>query len=131
MKHLKTYSLYEIPSDYKLFEASSSISILPESEQETGEDIRDICIELEDEGYEIFFGSGNGYHSLFIVYKSDKHGYGVFYYKEVEEVIERLKDYLGDRLFKIWMTDKYGAYVPLENSWKPQWMTNTVKIGWK
>src|ERR1035437_509314 len=74
------------------------------------EDIRDICQELKDDGFYINIFQLDNY----ILIKLDNyiliskrlftnHGsyLGNFDYKDVSEVIERLKDYLGDRFLKI------------------------------
>lgn len=66
------------------------------------EDIRDICQELKDDGFYINIFQLDNY-ILISKRLFTKHGsyLGNFDYKDVSEVIERLKDYLGDRFLKI------------------------------
>ncbi len=80
MKHLKKYN--------------ESIE-----EKKSFEDIRDICLELEDDGFDIFYA---GFYTtgatcaIRIAKPSEK-----FLYTEVKEVLLRLKDYLGSNYDKI------------------------------
>src|ERR1035437_2849647 len=77
------------------------------------EDIKDICLELEDEGFStithkaglagnlecLFIGIGN---SRCITNKKAEFKYG-----EISEVIERLKEYLGDKIREIEINKEY------------------------
>jgi len=89
MKHLKYKKVFE--------------SILPELT--TIEDIKDICLELEDVGLRSYIGVNRKSLSkarLTPRYEIEIVNTGsYFYYKDVKEVVERLRHYLGDRLRKI------------------------------
>ena len=79
---------------YKLFESLST---------DEKEDIKDILLELEDDGFSIEFDTRE------VGYLSYPHNYYYvtierkieFKYSDVSEVIERLKDYLGDKIEEI------------------------------
>lgn len=88
MKHIKTKKIFE--SDV----------------YETKEDIRDICLELEDSGFKIShsdytFGDDNIHRGNVIITKgqegaADLSGFAeTFKYSEVSEVVDRLEDYIG------------------------------------
>lgn len=129
MKHLKAYNTKKSSRNHEFVLDDE----MPESEYETIEDIKDICIELEDKGYEIGFGTGNGYHSVLIetgefMFRSNHTN--VFYYKDIKEVVERLKDYLGDRFFKIWTQTNDSGFVTLRKTHVSKEMYE-LKIGWK
>ncbi len=76
MKHLKKYN-----------ESKEKISL---------DDIRDICIELEDDGFLVRIAYGVDVIRINI-FRGGKH----FEYKDVKETILRLQDYLGDSLDRI------------------------------
>jgi hypothetical protein len=96
MKHIKTYKIFE--------------SLLPkESVNETLSpdeisDIKDICLELEDKGYSIQFNTTpttNGYY-IVMIEKITEYPYNDgFVYNDVEEVVDRLQDYIGMKIMEI------------------------------
>jgi len=72
------------------------------------EDIKDICLELEDIGFDIYVERGldwldneNFIPYIIKIYKKLDEEEEYFNYSDVEEVIERLKDYLGDKFICI------------------------------
>lgn len=82
---------------------------------ESEEDIKDICIELEDDGFSITHfdrdeftftvGSGLGHPGtrlLIIELLNSNHQLTEFKYKRVEEVINRIKDYLGNKFINMY-----------------------------
>ncbi len=92
MKHLKKYN-----------ENINDISL---------QDIRDICLELEDEKFIIELNEGKSAAELLanafnISIESGKEKN--FKYSEVKEVLLRLKDYLGEKLIFV------SALIPLAN----------------
>jgi hypothetical protein len=86
MKHIKSKKLFESITDYEI------------------SDIKDICLELGDKGFNVQVNSVNiipaTKYNVWIV-KSIQDTYVEFLYSEVEEVIDRLKDYLGDKITNI------------------------------
>lgn len=84
-----------------------------ESVNDLKEDLTDICQELVDEGYGIFFNQNN-----LIIGKSTDHPFLwnehtkllKFHYGDVSEVVERIKDYLGERVTRIRLGE-YGTWV--------------------
>jgi hypothetical protein len=90
---------------------------------EVVEDLKDICMELEDEGFTIMIfdkrtnylplndvtdGDINFVHSFFIMKPNRFHerplvngGTITYDYSEVKEVIERIEDYLGNSLIDV------------------------------
>src|ERR1035437_1133952 len=119
MKHLKTI---------RIFEAIS----------EEVEDIKDICLELEDKGYTIYHRINNNRNS-FTIRRDDMNTssayersrliqavyfpYAYFLYSDVSEVVERLSDYLGDKVLQILV-----EVVPVDLSVIPH-QTNGIN-GW-
>jgi len=84
----------------RLFESNSVV-----------EDIKDICLELEDIGLDVEIESSGRFNGLISISKNqigdasqDDSLSEFFDYSEVREVIERLKDYLGNRIISIMVT---------------------------
>lgn len=66
------------------------------------EDLKDICLELSDMGIEVKIGRMNHVSKgIIVIGKPNKDDGECFYYKDVREVIERIKDYLGKRIHYI------------------------------
>ncbi len=72
------------------------------------DDIKDICLELEDIGLDVEIESSDRFNGQISISKNqigdasqDDSLHEFFDYNEVSEVIERLKDYLGDRMISI------------------------------
>ena len=94
MKHLKTKILFEKVDVYEM-----------------AEDIKDICLEIEDEGFSISYGNYNYFRNLagnIVITKGGKGGsvaddslLNEFKYSEVVDVVDRLKSYIGDRFIAI------------------------------
>ncbi len=75
---------------------------------ELNNNLEDICLELEDIGFSVYIQTDN--------YVSITKGFnGRFKYKEVEEVVNRLKEYLGDRYTEehilIYSRSGYGNWI--------------------
>ena len=91
MKHIKNKSLFESP-----------IPKPPLSDDEL-QDMKDICLELEDKGYSIWWLNSN--HHMMIRKDTNNHDqferYASFLYGDVEEVVSRLKDYIGNKIANI------------------------------
>lgn len=88
----------------KKFEAHSSSW---EYEQEIKDNLMDICLELKDQGYVIMVDKDVPISTLHI-YKMDgppKLGKKriPFYYADVKEEIERVKEYLGDKFINTYV----------------------------
>ncbi len=79
MRFLKRFKRYKLPD--------VGISV---------DDVKDICIELEDAGFEVTFPDTGGEILLRINIKKNS---GYFKYNEVKEVLLRLKDYLGEHWY--------------------------------
>lgn len=94
MKYLKSI---------KLFESNNDIN-----------DIKDICLELEDEGFTIvdYIYKHNDTDEVRIIRESGEEGAhkARFKYKDVDEVVTRLKRYLGGYLVKI-------DVLPIDGNW--------------
>src|ERR1035437_1521582 len=74
-------------------------------ENEMTEDIKDICLELEDKGLIVSLISEWDYKYILVtkgcelpVIMREE-----FDYEDVREVMDRLKDYIGDRFISIWV----------------------------
>ena len=95
MKYMKTYKIFESLSTDEL------------------EDIKDICIELEDKGFKVHVSK-----------------MGLKYFIIYEEVVERLKEYLGDRIIYIHTynvnSKGYGTWVPFNSNLSGVW--RAIKI---
>lgn len=97
MKHLIKYKLYE-----------------NQNLNEIIQDIDDICLELKDKGFEIMKHSNGSkgflqekwveYDLSIFKYKEDE--FEPFEYEEVEEVVERLKDYMSQNGFQTDVTHR-------------------------
>lgn len=103
MKHLKTK---------KIFESFSGQSI----DSPVIDDIKDICLELSDDGFNIdiddnptiLYKYQQNYDIISIVIQ--RNDGGRFYYKDAKEVVDRLEDYLGDRMYRkfVWEGNHLG-----------------------
>ncbi len=76
-----------------------------ESFDKTKEDIKDICIDLEDNYFKIEFSEGPINSYVTIHKPNSKNGFQDFTYEEISETLKRIKDYLGDR----WIDDNLSA----------------------
>lgn len=90
MKHIK---------DKKVFEAVTTNEL---------EDIRDMCLELEDKNYQVYIDKKPFKGCYFIVIRKEnirseapEEKYSKFLYKDIEEVVERIKDYMGTKVVSI------------------------------
>lgn len=59
--------------------------------------LKDICLELEDEGFSIHFNKAS-YRIRLSICKYDESSLVDFYWKEVDDVVNRIINYLSDRL---------------------------------
>lgn len=59
--------------------------------------VKDICLELEDEGFDV----RHNWINETTIMKGTGAKHVLFDYNEVKEVIDRLREYLGDRLISI------------------------------
>lgn len=89
---------------------------------ETIEDLKDICLELEDEGFTITFYDQPSNENRLIIRKWDSVMFNSY---EVEEVVERIKSYLGNRLKQISM---YGTPLRAQGKYS-NWINLTVSLG--
>jgi len=90
MKYIKSYKLYESMDD-------------------TLNTLREICFELSDIGYIIEINE----YSLLIFHSEP------FKYKVVGDVVERIKNYLGDKFLVTYVTNQYynrSTYLPSDDS---------------
>ena len=114
MKHLMTKRIFE------------SIEYKQDNPPEGNitEDVRDILLELEDNGFVVTWLGDNHraydqipftvYTLLIFKYQSVEDGmkpYPLIKYSEVEDVIDRLKDYLGDKFIMCYVGPLYGSWV--------------------
>jgi len=80
----------------------------------TKDDIKDICLDLTDDGYLIDFDDDKGtYRGDIFIYKVGNRESGKltpFDYKDIEEVVERVKRYL------VPITESIDVYVLFNNS---------------
>lgn len=99
MKHLK---------DRKVFEDKTQT----EKATELIPDLKDICLELEDEGFDISFAShessGNPYTATYVYHVCIQKNGTYRYNEQVKEVCERIKDYLGDNYKEIYVRPTIG-----------------------
>lgn len=70
------------------------IKLFESFESESFEDIIDICLELEDDGFIV--KKSNFGLSIYKMVFTNVYKIGNFKYSEVEEVVERIKNYIGD-----------------------------------
>jgi hypothetical protein len=91
MKHLKTIRIFE------------------SSERE--EDIKDICLELEDDGFSVTYNSALGpikAIGIKLQHHSSHNGNTdntFFDYEQVKEVVDRIMLYLGDKFVSLYIVD--------------------------
>ncbi len=83
----------------KLFEAYPGEPIRPVPNTQVEDDIKDICIELEDLGFNIHINPYTGV--IFIYRKHNMYQHIPFNFTEIKEVVKRIKDYLGSKLESI------------------------------
>ena len=106
---------------------------------ETIEDLKDICIELEDKGFTITLYDQPSNENRLIIRKWETIDQGdidflpsvMFNSYEVEEVVERIKSYLGNRLKQISM---YGTPLRAQGKFAivdlySNWINLTVSLG--
>ena len=95
MKHIKTKKTFE-----SLTDKVKSFFTIPS--RESIEDVKDICLELTDEGYVVDISDDYVICTIVIhggVQLSEELPESkVFSYNDVEEVVERLQSYLGKRI---------------------------------
>jgi hypothetical protein len=83
-----------------------------ESVEQASDVVSDICIELEDKGFKVVHHNNLRPNTpdtadvLISIPYSDfqvhtTHSFPLFKYSDVEEVVERLKDYLGDKIISV------------------------------
>lgn len=66
------------------------------------DNIRDICQELKDDGFSVNIYEWDKYVFICKRISTGQGSYlGEFSYREVSEVVERLKEYLGDKFLKV------------------------------
>jgi len=97
----------------KLFE---DYPVEPIQPKQVEDDLRDICIELEDLGFSI---NVNTHTETIYIFKKSKFVLTTipFNFSEVEEVVSRIKDYLGNNISSICVS-KLNSYIditPLSN----------------
>lgn len=108
MKYMKSYKVFE----------TYPINV----DNTIGLDLQDICLELEDEGFDISFGShetsGNPYTPTYLYYVRINKNKTLYQYSEqLKEVCERIKDYLGDNFKDLYIStisgeDYNGILIP-------------------
>jgi|ERR1035437_391091 hypothetical protein len=103
MKHLKDRKVFE---DKSQTEKDTEL-IIP--------DLKDICLELDDEGFDISFSyhetSGNPYTATYVYHVCISKNKTLYVYNDqVKEVCERIKDYLGDNFIEIYVRPIVGEY---------------------
>lgn len=138
MKHIKEYKLFE------------NIEYFDETINEMMEDVKDICLELEDEGYSIdiypeYWPSKEIRRYNLLIEKLDKRPLATrdssrfleFNYSEVEEVVNRIVRYLGENIIEtaVYIGETIhpddGAWVGLDKFESSGFMTTGVKIIFK
>lgn len=93
MKYLKTY-------EENIF--NRLIGKKPSLSKEIIQDIKDICLELQDEGFRVFtnqlgfnsLGNREGFYPNIEIFTKANDN---FKYTDIEDVVERLKDYMKSR----------------------------------
>ena len=102
MKFLKKYKIFET---YKIFEAKEGY------QKKLLNDIEDILLELKDDGFEVCVQNSN-----IAFYIDDEIETRNFKYSKVKDVINRLIDFLGDRLIYIEMIDSEIHTIKIRNN---------------
>ena len=96
MKHIKTYKIFE------------------EYGSEIIETIKDICLEIDDKGYATCISHDVAFnYFLWVNKKRNEMSSPAFQYDEVKDVIDRLKDYLGNKLLWTRMMDVNSTWVDI------------------
>ena len=85
MKHLKTIRIFE-----SLTDKVKSFFTIPS--RESIEDVKDICLELTDEGYVVDISDDYVICTILI------YGESKFNYEDIKETVERLQSYLGEKI---------------------------------
>lgn len=104
MKYLKTYeglfNFWKKKKSTSDFFLQGNESLPKDIEQ----DLKDICLELRDIGFNTYIYYHNNQHILQITYKKpNTEGDFRFEYKEVEEVVERIKDYMSSKEYRVYV----------------------------
>lgn len=150
MKEINVDKIEDIPMDTREYESISMAFSLPlgdylvrkninylktlndvlktneslEDNNETILTLKDICIELEDEGFNILFllsRTDNCRIFNLLIQKRTKDDILDYYWVEVDEVVQRVIDYLGDKLVDIMYTNSgLNSYYKLDPSRNPQ-----------
>src|ERR1035437_4961856 len=141
-KHIDTVS-ESISADIDDEEMEDSIKRKHSEDHETTEDVKDICIELQDEGFDIKFYDGFDVKILKIIKPSNVDSSttfsktSMFNTSEVEEVVNRIVRYLGENIIEtaVYIGETIhpddGAWVGLDKFESSGFMTTGVKIIFK
>lgn len=87
------------------------------------DNIRDMCLELEDVGFTIYINHIKTVElfsskiSYLTIKKLHNDHVGMFYYDEVKEVAERIKEYLGDKFLNVSTTNAGDATYEVKLYW--------------
>jgi len=128
IKEIKVDRVEDIPMDNREYESISMSFSLPkkglnesfEDENETMLTLKDICLELEDEGFTIRFDY-LGDNTAINIQKRTHDNLVDYYWGEVDEVVQRVIDYLGDKLVSIRHISKgLGGYKNIDLNRNPQ-----------
>ena len=106
------------------------------------EDVKDICLELEDKGFSIKSGFDVAHipfiPSCIIITKRCNSEFDVFGYDEVREVIDRLKDYLDNKFLSLWVlgNSNHSQYLRMDGNsgleamdeYKPEMLNKIVAV---
>lgn len=101
-----------------------------ENLQDDVDTVMDICIDLQDQGFIVTPPHEGGFPSKsIIIQKKNTVGMTVFRYKEVEETVDRIKEFLGDKLSSIYFNKGKGwfngKYIDMKIGY-----TRAIKITW-
>ena len=118
MKHIKTYKIFD---GYILKPGVYSYSI-----SDFIEEINDICLELEDEGYTatIYTEKEYPYFDGIIIMASKSHQPDYFNFDKVKEVFDRLDRYMKSNGFKsrLELYQNQGVHTPLTSANMGRWV---------
>lgn len=90
MKHIKTKKTFE-----SLTDKVKSFFTIPS--RESIEDVKDICLELTDEGYVVDI-SDDYVICTILIYSKTSLIKSKFNYEDIKETVERLQSYLGEKI---------------------------------